>query len=95
MFAHGRAAGLAAGPEQLMIHDHFVETYGSAPEDLAAEIYYVRVDAAVYFRASDRLRLQLNVENLLDTRYFVSAHTNDNVSPGAPRAAYLGLTYDF
>ncbi|WP_133479184.1 TonB-dependent receptor [Cognatilysobacter segetis] len=56
---------------------------------------YVRVDGAVYLRVAPQLRLQLNVENLLDRRYFVSANSNDNVSPGSPRAAYLGITYDF
>ncbi|GAB6196630.1 TonB-dependent receptor [Lysobacter xanthus] len=56
---------------------------------------YVRVDGAVYFRASQNVRLQLNVENLFDTSYFASANSNDNVSPGAPRTAYLGITYDF
>jgi catecholate siderophore receptor len=56
---------------------------------------YVRFDGAVYLRVSPRARVQLNVENLLDRHYFVSANSNDNVSPGSPRAAYLGITYDF
>ena len=56
---------------------------------------YLRVDGAVYLRAGPNLRLQLNVENLFDKAYFLSANSNDNVSPGAPRTAYLGLTYDF
>jgi catecholate siderophore receptor len=56
---------------------------------------YVRVDAAVYVRVAPQPRVQLNVENLFDRGYFVSANSNDNVSPGSPRAAYLGITYDF
>lgn len=56
---------------------------------------YGRVDGAVYFRASDRLRVQVNLENLLDRRYIVAANSNDNVTPGSPRAAYVGLTFDF
>lgn len=55
---------------------------------------YVRVDGALFWRASDRLRVQFNVENLFDRRYFASANSNDNVSPGSPRAAYVGLTFD-
>jgi len=56
---------------------------------------YVRVDGAVYFRVAPQLRMQLNVENLFDRRYFLTANSNDNVTPGSPRAAYLGFTYDF
>jgi nitroimidazol reductase NimA-like FMN-containing flavoprotein (pyridoxamine 5'-phosphate oxidase superfamily) len=45
VFCHGRAVELAAGAERAMIADHFVETYGMAPEDLAPAIYYARIDA--------------------------------------------------
>jgi catecholate siderophore receptor len=33
---------------------------------------------------SDRLQLQLNVENLFDTAYYSDAHNNNNISTGAP-----------
>lgn len=56
---------------------------------------YTRIDAGLYYRTSERLRVQLNVENLLDRKYFASAHTNDNISPGSPRAVYVGMTLDF
>jgi len=45
---------------------------------------FTRVDAALFFKASDRLDLQLNVENLLDETYFSDAHNNNNITPGAP-----------
>jgi catecholate siderophore receptor len=48
---------------------------------------YFRVDAAVYLTISDRVRAQVNVENLLDEEYFVSAHSNTNITPGSPLAA--------
>ena len=56
---------------------------------------FARVDAAVFWNASEQLRLQLNVENLLDREYFASAHSDTNISPGSPRAFTLGVHYDF
>lgn len=50
---------------------------------------FSRVDAAVYFNVTDRVALQLNVENLTDTRYYASAHTDNNIAPGAPLNARL------
>jgi catecholate siderophore receptor len=56
---------------------------------------YTRYDAAVFFRPSERVQLQLNVENLFDKEYAVSANSDNNITPGAPRAAYLSMTLRF
>lgn len=45
---------------------------------------FTRVDAALYYDLSEKVQLQLNVENLLDTRYYSDAHNNNNISTGAP-----------
>ncbi|SCW89382.1 catecholate siderophore receptor [Sphingobium faniae] len=45
---------------------------------------FTRVDAALFFNASENVQLQLNVENLLDEEYFSDAHNNNNITPGAP-----------
>ncbi len=45
---------------------------------------FTRVDAALFFKANERLEFQINVENLLDEQYFSDAHNNNNISPGAP-----------
>jgi catecholate siderophore receptor len=45
---------------------------------------FTRIDAALFFKASERLAFQLNVENLLDESYFADAHNNNNISTGAP-----------
>ena len=50
---------------------------------------FTRVDAAVYWTLNPSLQLQLNVENLGNTRYFTSAHSNNNITPGAPRSAWI------
>ena len=56
---------------------------------------YTRVDAAVFFNINDRLRAQLNVENLLDEEYFVFANSNTNITPGSPLAARVSFTASF
>jgi hypothetical protein len=45
LFCHGRIVELDAGPERQMVTDHFVETYGGAPEEMAPSIFYARIDA--------------------------------------------------
>jgi catecholate siderophore receptor len=56
---------------------------------------FTRVDAALFFDVSERLALQLNVENLLDERYFADAHNNNNITPGAPLNARLTARVKF
>ena len=56
---------------------------------------YTRADAAFYFNATERVSLQANFENLFDTEYFVNAHSNDNISPGARRAFRVALNWRF
>ena len=45
---------------------------------------YARVDAALYYKLSKHLELQLNIENLFDAGYFPTAHTDNNITTGAP-----------
>ena len=56
---------------------------------------YTRVDAAVYFKPSHRIELQLNIENLLDEAYYSDAHNNNNISTGAPINARLTAKLKF
>jgi len=53
---------------------------------------YSRVDAAIYWRVNPNLKAQLNIENLFDVGYFASAHNNNNITPGSPRAVKLTLS---
>ena len=48
---------------------------------------FTRIDAAAYLTLSDSVSFQLNVENLTDTKYFASAHTDNNIQPGEPLTA--------
>jgi catecholate siderophore receptor len=56
---------------------------------------YTRVDLAAFFALSRSLRVQANVENLLDKTYYVNADNNTNISPGFRRAIRLGLNASF
>ena len=56
---------------------------------------FTRVDAAVFLGLARRLRGQLNVENLFDRTYYASAHSNNNITPGSPRAIRLSVTTQF
>ena len=50
---------------------------------------FTRVDAAFYFDFNENWQAQVNVENIFDEEYFASAHNNNNISPGAPRQAFV------
>jgi catecholate siderophore receptor len=56
---------------------------------------YTRVDAAVYYKLNNNYQLQINVENLLDKQYYASAHNNNNITPGSPRAVRLTVNAKF
>jgi len=56
---------------------------------------FTRADAALYYSLTEKMRLQANVENLTDNKYFISAHSNNNITPGYARALRVGLTMRF
>jgi catecholate siderophore receptor len=49
----------------------------------------------MYFSFTERVRLQANVANLFDRRYYVNADGNNNISPGSSRAVRVALTARF
>ncbi len=56
---------------------------------------FTRADAALFYSLSERLRLQVNVENLTNRKYIVNGHNNNNLTPGLARAVRAGLTARF
>jgi catecholate siderophore receptor len=56
---------------------------------------YTRADAAVFFSINEKIRLQANVENLFNKKYYTNADGNNNISPGYSRALRIGLTARF
>ena len=62
----------------------------------AAELpAFIRVDAAAYYRISENLRFQVNVENLLDEDYFPSSHSTHQATVGAPIHARFAISGRF
>ena len=56
---------------------------------------FPRFDAGAFFTLSRELRAQVNVENVFDKRYFITSHSNNNISPGSPRAVRVSVTAGF
>ena len=67
----------------------------ASTDNLVTVPAYTRVDGALFWDVSKRFRVQINVENLLDEAYFVSAHSNNNITPGSPRSARVTLISRF
>jgi catecholate siderophore receptor len=53
---------------------------------------FTRVDGALYLSLGRGLRAQMNVENLLDERYYPTSHGNNNIMPGAPRTIRVSVS---
>jgi catecholate siderophore receptor len=56
---------------------------------------FTRVDAAAYYQLSENLRLQLNVENLLDEEYYPHAYDDHQFTVGAPINAAVSIKGTF
>jgi catecholate siderophore receptor len=53
---------------------------------------FTRFDAALFARIGRTLRAQVNAENLLNSRYYATAHNNNNIMPGAPRSVVVSVS---
>jgi catecholate siderophore receptor len=82
--AWGVGLGVVYQTEMFAAADNLVELPG-----------FTRVDAGVFYTPHERLRMQLNVENLLDERYYPNAHNNNNITPGSPPALRASVTASF
>ncbi len=56
---------------------------------------YTRIDAALFYKLTDRIAAQINVENLTDKGYFPVAHNDNNISTGAPINARFTIIAKF
>jgi catecholate siderophore receptor len=52
---------------------------------------YTRLDAALFFDLGRGIEAQVNIENIGNISYFPTAHSDNNITPGAPRNARLTL----
>jgi catecholate siderophore receptor len=56
---------------------------------------FLEFNGALYLTLARQLRLQAYLENLTGVRYYVTAHNNNNITPGSPRAVRLSLASTF
>ena len=56
---------------------------------------FTRADGALFVSLGRQVRAQVNVENLLNTEYYASANSNNNITPGSPRAVRVTVTAGF
>ena len=56
---------------------------------------FTRVDAGFFATLTGHIQAQINVENVMNTRYFASAHSNTNITPGSPRAVRMAISTRF
>jgi catecholate siderophore receptor len=56
---------------------------------------YTTVDAALFFKLNEKWSAQLNVNNIFNEGYIVSADSVNNLTPGAPTTAILSVTAKF
>jgi catecholate siderophore receptor len=56
---------------------------------------FTRVDAGLFFKLTDQVEAQVNIENLLGEDYFPTAHNDNNITPGAPLNARFTLRVGF
>ena len=56
---------------------------------------YTRVDVAAFYALTKDLRVQANLENAFDRKYWTNADSNTNLSPGVGRALRVAFTAGF
>lgn len=73
------------------------ERYAALPTATTSTIMpgYTRYDAAIFGQLNEKLRLQINIENLTNKEYALFAHTNNNITPGSPITGRATLIYNF
>ncbi len=56
---------------------------------------FTRFDGAAYYNINSAYRMQFNIENIFDRGYIQTAHNNNNIQPGSPRAFKVSLITNF
>ncbi|MBC7860333.1 MAG: TonB-dependent siderophore receptor [Burkholderiaceae bacterium] len=56
---------------------------------------FTRFDGALFYSVNKNTKVQVNVENLFDKEYYASANSDNNITPGSPRALRVTLNAKF
>ncbi len=78
------AIGVVSQSDQFAAIDNAVKLKG-----------FTRFDGALYYKINSDHKLQVNVENIFGRDYIQTAHNNNNIQPGSPRAFKVSLIADF
>ena len=54
-----------------------------------------RLDGAIFYKIAEKTRAQINVENIFNKKYFLTAHNNNNLQFGSVRAFKASLNMEF
>jgi catecholate siderophore receptor len=54
-----------------------------------------RFDGAIFYKIDEKTRAQINVENIFNKKYFLTAHNNNNLQFGSTRAFKASLNMEF
>jgi catecholate siderophore receptor len=73
---------------------HQTDMY-AAIDDSVVLPAFTRLDVAMYLTLTERVGLQMNLENLLNRTYYATADGNNNISPGSPRVVRIGMNARF
>lgn len=87
-FQDGRFRGLGLGAGVNVVGSRAGDTTGSG----FRLPYYATVDLLAYYKVNDRVRLNLNVNNVFDKGYYERSFSNVWIAPGAPLTVLGGLT---
>jgi catecholate siderophore receptor len=73
------------------------ERYAALPTATQSTILpgYTRYDAAIFGKLSEKVKLQINLENITNKDYALYAHNNQNITPGSPITGRATLIYNF
>ena len=56
---------------------------------------YLRADAAIFYSISERWRVQVNMQNIFNRKYYQTADGNNNITPGVPASGRVALVARF
>jgi catecholate siderophore receptor len=56
---------------------------------------YARFDAALFYTFAKGIEAQINVENIFNADYFATAHSDNNIAPGAPTNVKAAVRFTF
>ena len=54
-----------------------------------------RFDGALFYKINHQFKTQLNIENIFNKKYIATAHNNNNIQPGSPRAVKASIVMNF